>query len=286
MVVKSKPAGRRKPLAPQAALTASEAADVADVVGTVDEDLHKHIPRRADGSPVFLILPPGVLQSYERRIRACERAWRDRCDPAAIAQAAIWASNYRQPHPKWLTDAIQVLAKRTDYDVKRERDAAKRLARHQAVHDFMYKIVDGRRVRRTAGDVKRDRDAAIRRAIDDLTHKIVDGRRVERTADDIKRDPDVARKLTQLKSRQRALAAEECKKPSWPQAYEHASELLAGKPEAGEPRTMEAAYKSVLRDLKEGRGGEYFIALPVRRKSIERLGEPLRLIRVKSRKRP
>jgi hypothetical protein len=259
-------------------LAAGELADVAAADGTACAD-HHGIPRDADGAPIFLILPPGVLRSYQRKMRPCERGWRERQDPAAVAQAIVHVFLFRQVLPAWLADAVQVLAysKRTDQDVQRARNAAVRLMRYQAVWDFMYKIVDGRAAKRTAADVRRDRDAAIGRAIDDLMHKVADGRRIELTDAEIRRDPDRAKKLAKLKRDQRALAAEDCKKPTWGRAYEHASKRLADTPASGEPLTMKAAYEDVARDLKDGRRGEYFMARPNPNKSVERPREPLRV---------
>jgi hypothetical protein len=259
-------------------LAAGEFADVAAADGTVCAD-HHGIPRDADGAPIFLILPPGVLRSYQRKMRPCERGWRERQDPAAVAQAIVHVFLFRQVLPAWLADAVQVLAysKRTDHDTQRARNAAVRLARFQAVRDFMYKIVDGRAAKRTAADVKRDRDAALCRAIDALMHKVVDGRRIELTDAEVKRDPDRAKKLARLKRQRRDLAATDCERPTWVRAYEHAARVLANTPASGEPLTMKAAYEDVARDLKDGRRGEYFMARPNPNKSVARSGEPLRV---------
>jgi hypothetical protein len=119
-----------------------------------DDDLHRHIPRDADGDPIFLILPPGVRQSYERRMKRCERGWADRQDPAALAQAAIHAHHHRQPYPTWLVEALVVVAigSRTSDDAKRERDAAVHLKRYLTIRDYLWRVIDGRWVRRTAND--------------------------------------------------------------------------------------------------------------------------------------
>jgi hypothetical protein len=124
----------------------------AQGAGEADDDPHRGIPRDADGVPVFLILSPGDRQKYERRMASCERGWRDRRDPAAIAQAQVHVYHFRQVPPAWLVDAGQMLAysRRTEDDAKREREAANHMARYMAVRDYMYEFVDGRRVKRTA----------------------------------------------------------------------------------------------------------------------------------------
>jgi hypothetical protein len=46
----------------------------------------------------------------------------------------------------------------------------------------------------------------------------------------------------------------------WNQSYEHAAEVLADMPwAAAEPDTMKKAYFKVLKDLRSGRGGLYFM---------------------------
>jgi hypothetical protein len=47
--------------------------------------------------------------------------------------------------------------------------------------------------------------------------------------------------------------------PSWEEAYERASEVLARTLAAASPETMHEHYKRVRRDLKEGHGGRYAV---------------------------
>jgi hypothetical protein len=51
------------------------------------EDPHKHVPKDVDGNPVFLVLPPGVKASYDRKMRNCEAGWQATGDPWAVAEA-------------------------------------------------------------------------------------------------------------------------------------------------------------------------------------------------------
>jgi hypothetical protein len=69
-------------------------------------DDHPGIPRDAEGVPIFLILPPGLLASYDRNMAYCEDGWRATQDPAFVSAAQRWTSIYRQPPAAWLTDAV------------------------------------------------------------------------------------------------------------------------------------------------------------------------------------
>jgi hypothetical protein len=71
-----------------------------------------------------------------------------------VDRAAVCAHNYRQVPPAWLVDAERVLAfrQRMLSDAERADDAAIRLMRYMAVRDFMFKFIDGKRVKRSAAD--------------------------------------------------------------------------------------------------------------------------------------
>jgi hypothetical protein len=105
------------------------------VVKAVDE--HPLIPRDANGDPVFLILPPGVQASYDRKMQNCEAGWRATGDPWAVAEAHTLTTLHRQAPPAWLDDAVWALAvsRRTKAHAKRAREAAIRLMRYEAVRD-------------------------------------------------------------------------------------------------------------------------------------------------------
>ena len=96
------------------------------------------IPRDAKGDPVFLILPPGLRESYENWISSCLKSWRETGDPLAVAEAATVARLYRQTLPAWLDEAIWSLAdrRRTKTHGKRAQEAAVRLSRYMRVRDL------------------------------------------------------------------------------------------------------------------------------------------------------
>ena len=104
-----------------------------------DDDDHRGIPRDANGDPIFLILPPGVQASYDRRLAKCEAGWRATGDPAFVKEAMIWVHLHRQPPPLWLSEAICALADnqraaRKSY-ITRLRSTAIKWMRFEAVRD-------------------------------------------------------------------------------------------------------------------------------------------------------
>ena len=128
----------------------------------VADDDHANIPRDAEGNPVFLILPEGVRASYQRRMGACEEAWKNTGDPAAIGEAEAWSFSHRQPHPRWLCDAIMELtvARRAKSQVKRARDNQIHFQRYELVRDAKYimeKASDGQWRRRDRPGMTWDR---------------------------------------------------------------------------------------------------------------------------------
>jgi hypothetical protein len=96
---------------------------------------HAHIPRDADGDPIFWILPPGVQASYDRKLAGCEAGWAATGDPLFVAEASTLARLHRQPAPAWLDDAVYRLAgnRRTKGHAKRAAEAAAHLMRYFAV---------------------------------------------------------------------------------------------------------------------------------------------------------
>jgi hypothetical protein len=95
------------------------------------------IPRDAAGDPVFLILRDGIRASYDRKLAACEAGWRATGDPAAVGEAVIYVHLHRQPLPRWLAEAVAMLAddRRGDAHAKRGLEAAADSLRYQAVRD-------------------------------------------------------------------------------------------------------------------------------------------------------
>jgi hypothetical protein len=95
------------------------------------------IPRDAAGDPIFLILPENIRASYDRKLAACEAGWRETGDPLAVSEAAILVHLYRQPLPRWLAEAVAMLAddRRGRAHAKRALEAAADSMRYQAVCD-------------------------------------------------------------------------------------------------------------------------------------------------------
>jgi hypothetical protein len=95
------------------------------------------IPRDAAGNPIFLILLDGIRASYDRKLAACEAGWRETGDPFAVSEAAILVHLHRQPLPRWLTEAVTMLAidRRGKAHAKRALEAAADSLRYQAVRD-------------------------------------------------------------------------------------------------------------------------------------------------------
>ena len=100
-------------------------------------DPHQHIPKDANGVPIFLILSDGTRASYERRMAACEAAWLATGDPLVIDEAQTWTFTHRQPIPSWLHEAVGQLAhgRRTKTHAKRAIERAVKFMRYQAVRD-------------------------------------------------------------------------------------------------------------------------------------------------------
>ena len=97
------------------------------------------IPRDAAGDPIFLILPDGIRASYDRKLAACEAGWRATADPLAVSEAMIYVHLHRQPPPRWLTEAVAMLAddRRGKAHAKRALEAAADSMRYQVVRDLI-----------------------------------------------------------------------------------------------------------------------------------------------------
>ena len=73
------------------------------------DEVHRHIPRDADGSPVFLILPTELQAEHDEHMAQCEAGWRETGDPAFVGEAVSFTNALRQPVPRWLSDAVLAL---------------------------------------------------------------------------------------------------------------------------------------------------------------------------------
>jgi hypothetical protein len=145
------------------------------------------IPRDAAGDPIFLILPDRNRASYDRKLAACEAGWRTTGDPLAVSEAAVWAYAHRQPLPRWLTEAVVMLATNS-----RGKDPAKR-ALEAAADSLRYQAVCDAKAERRAGYLKGRKvswEAAYGRAADVLaqTHARGSAAAMKRSYQKVKRD--------------------------------------------------------------------------------------------------
>jgi hypothetical protein len=87
------------------------------------------------GDSVSLILPDGVRESYDRKMKSCEAGWRETKDPWAVAEATTLTFLHRQVTPLWLDEAVWHLAvnRRTKAHAKRANEAHIRFMRYEAV---------------------------------------------------------------------------------------------------------------------------------------------------------
>jgi hypothetical protein len=110
-----------------------------------DGDDHRGIPLDAGGDPVFLILPEGIQAKLNVNLAACRLAWEQAHEPLAIAEAATLLHYHRQPVPKWLEEAIVMLAigARSKQQAERYQDATTRMARYTSVRDRKVGIPGG-----------------------------------------------------------------------------------------------------------------------------------------------
>jgi hypothetical protein len=116
------------------------------------DELHRHIPRDADGAPIFCILSPGARHHYDEQMARCEYGWRATKHPGFIKEAQIWTHLLRQPPPLWLSEAVIVLAERRQGKghITRMFGAAIRMMRYLAVRKApkpgTYEVETGKRI--------------------------------------------------------------------------------------------------------------------------------------------
>jgi hypothetical protein len=74
---------------------------------------------------------------YETDMAGCEACWRETGDPLAVSEAQLYAHIYRQPPPKWLTNAVVALAvnSRGKEPAKRAIEDHKHFMRYEVVRD-------------------------------------------------------------------------------------------------------------------------------------------------------
>jgi hypothetical protein len=222
---------------------------------TDEIDDHAGIPRDAKGDPIFLILPPGVQSSYDRRLFACERGWFTTKDPAFVAEALIWAGLHRQPNPPWLTDAAVslVLGRRTKTHANRAHD--------DLIHWMRFDTL------RTA---KEQGLRWLQHRIEDTTKRIAKAR-------EMKAPPaeyiDALKRLLKDTER-RAERIFQRGWVTWPDAKQLAVEALQGTgAKTDEPETVRKSYDRVKRDIEAERGALYFLPkLP--KKTLSELLQP------------
>jgi hypothetical protein len=191
----------------------------------IDEAAHAGVPRDADGVPIFLILPPGVRESYERKMAHCEAGWRATGDPAFFAEASILMYLHRQPQPLWFAEAACTLAWKRRAEGK--RFAKRVLDAH--VHFLRYEMLR---------DAKEDGLRWLQDWIKDATEKGDAAR-----AEVLKRDAE------KIAGRGRV---------TWPEAEALAAAALSGTLAAAEGDTIRKDHDRVKADIKAGRGARYF----------------------------
>src|SRR5262245_46935406 len=76
------------------------------------DDPHYHIPRDANGLPIFFILEPDVQRDFNEKMGRCELGWNATRHPGFVKQAQIWLCFFRQPQPLWHSEAVIALSER------------------------------------------------------------------------------------------------------------------------------------------------------------------------------
>jgi hypothetical protein len=224
-------------------------------------DDHRGIPRDADGNPVFLILPPGMRASYERKMAKCEAGWRATGDPAFLTEAEILTYLHRQVSPLWLTETnIALNAKRrTKGYAKRAIEAHIRWMRYDAVRtakeDGLRWLLDRAKAATEHAAKEKKRAAELTRDAKVKAEHAAEAAKAERAAEAATEHArDAKRRAEKIEDRGRV---------TWPEARVLAAENLAGTKAAGEPDTQRKDYEEVKTDFEEGRGAEYlFPKLP------------------------
>src|SRR5215831_2303763 len=95
------------------------------------------MPATKTAKSQHLVLPGGVRESYDRKMRNCEAGWRATGDPWAVAEAHTLTFLHRQVAPSWLDEAVWALAvkRRTKKYAKRAQERAIRFLRYEVVRD-------------------------------------------------------------------------------------------------------------------------------------------------------
>jgi hypothetical protein len=140
------------------------------------------IPRDAAGDPVFLILPDRIRASYDRKLAACEAGWRETGDPASVGEAAILVYSHRQPLPRWLAEAVAMLAinRRGKAHAKRADEAAADSSRYRTVRDVKagrtWEAAYGRAAEALAGTYAEGSADAMKRSYQKVKRDLREGR--------------------------------------------------------------------------------------------------------------
>jgi hypothetical protein len=210
---------------------------------------HQGIPRDANDDPIFLILPPGVQESYDRKLSRCRAGWQATGDPAFVIEAQIQTHLHRQPPLLWLTEAVVALAtkRRTKGYAKRAFEAHIRWMRFDTL--------------RTA---KKHGLRWLQDQIKSAT-EVAAGTNAEaerERAEDVKRN-----------AKRRAEKIEKRGRVTWEEAGELASEALAGLPAAGKSDVIRKDYDQVKRECAAGQGAQYLTPLIPRKKLADAIQE-------------
>jgi hypothetical protein len=224
------------------------ATDETDDRRAADEaDDHPGIPRDADGVPIFLILPPGMEKSYDRKLTRCRAGWQATGDPAFVVEAQILTYTHRQPLLLWLTEAVTTLGtnRRSKDHAKRALEAHVRFTRYDALrtakgHGLRWLIDEAKAAAEAAAKAKKDKRAA----------------RDAKAKAEAERAEIAATECAEAAAR-RAKKIERRGSVTWEEARELASEALAGTPAAGDADNIRKVHDQVKRELKTGQGPQY-----------------------------
>jgi hypothetical protein len=103
------------------------------------DDPHYHIPRGADGLPIFIILEPDVQQDFDAKMARCKLGWDADQHPGFVKEAQILVAVFHQTTPLWLSEAVIAVCERRQDEYKgkgpvgRAIQAAIRLMRYRAM---------------------------------------------------------------------------------------------------------------------------------------------------------
>jgi hypothetical protein len=231
---------------------------LSEANGCADSDDHLGIPRDSNGLPIYFILPPGVLASYERRLSYCERGLAATGDPAFVAEALIWTFLHRQPMRRWLaeTAVTLVLDRRTKMQAKRTLERRVQWMRFDTV--------------RTA---KKDGLRWLKEGIEQT------GKLIAKLRSELRSKPANAKRIEVMKQalKDAERQAEKIRKRgwvTWEEAHQLAAEALRGTGAKAVAGTMGEDYKRVKHELDAGRGAQYFLPKVPRKSLAEALATP------------